>query len=187
MKFWLFKTEPETFSWDDQVKAGPGGEQWNGVRNFLAQKHMKSMEIGDLGFFYHSVNEKQVVGIVRIVSELHPDTTDPTGKWHCVDVAAVTPLPQPVTLADVKAEPHLADMVLVKNSRLSVQPVTPEEWALVCEMGGAPEFAHGEAPESRKQAKSSRAASDKSAPVKAAKASAPAEKPARAKKLASKH
>lgn len=186
MNFWLFKTEPETFSWDDQVKAGPGGEQWNGVRNFLAQKHMKSMEIGDLGFFYHSVHEKQVVGIVRIVSELHPDTTDPTGKWHCVDVAAVAPLPRPVTLADVKAEPRLADMVLVKNSRLSVQPVTPDEWALVCEMGGAPEFAHGAQPAARDKQKSSGAASAKPAPAKPARASVPAEKPVRARKIASK-
>lgn len=143
MNYWLFKSEPEAFSWDDQVKAGAKGEEWSGVRNFLAQKHMKTMKIGDLGFFYHSVHEKQVVGIVKVVNEAHPDSTDAQGRWQCVDVAAVAPLPQPVTLAEIKETPSLADMVLVKNSRLSVQPVTPEEWAFICERGGAKEFASG--------------------------------------------
>jgi predicted RNA-binding protein with PUA-like domain len=136
MKYWLFKTEPGAFSWDDQVKAGPAGEQWNGVRNYLAQKNMLAMKPGDLGFFYHSVQEKAVVGIVKVVSEPHPDTTDPEGKWRCVDVAAVEPLPRPVTLAEVKADPRLSQMALVRSARLSVQPVTPEEWAIVCELGG---------------------------------------------------
>lgn len=136
MAFWLFKTEPSTFSWDDQVKAGSKGEEWNGVRNALAQKNMRTMKLGDLGFFYHSVEEKSVVGVVKVVSEIHPDSTDATGRWNCVDVAAVGPFPKPVSLSAIKAEPRLADMALVKNSRLSVQPVTPEEWALVCEMGG---------------------------------------------------
>jgi predicted RNA-binding protein with PUA-like domain len=136
MAFWLFKTEPSTFSWEDQVRAGKKGEEWNGVRNTLAQKHMRSMEIGDLGFFYHSVDEKSVVGVVKVVSKIHPDSTDSTGRWNCVDVAAVGPFPRPVSLAEIKAEPRLADMVLVKNSRLSVQPVTKDEWALVCQMGG---------------------------------------------------
>jgi len=136
MAFWLFKTEPGTFSWDDQVRAGSKGEQWNGVRNALAQKNMRAMTRGDLGFFYHSVNEKCIVGVVKVVSGFHQDSTDPSGKWHCVDVAAVGPFPKPVTLAAIKSEPRLAGMVLVKNSRLSVQPVTPEEWDLICQMGG---------------------------------------------------
>jgi predicted RNA-binding protein with PUA-like domain len=136
MAYWLFKTEPSAFSWDDQVKAGPKGEEWNGVRNALAQKHMREMRLGDLGFFYHSVDEKQIVGVVKVVAEIHPDSTDKTGRWNCVDVAAAGPFPRPVTLADIKAEPRLANMVLVKNSRLSVQPVTANEWKLICEMGG---------------------------------------------------
>ncbi len=136
MAFWLFKTEPGTFSWEDQVGAGAKGEEWSGVRNALAQKNMKSMKRGDLGFFYHSVDEKQIVGVVKVVSDFHPDSTDPSGKWHCIDVAAVGPFPRPVSLAQIKAEPELAGMVLVKNSRLSVQPVAPGEWSLICRMGG---------------------------------------------------
>ncbi len=136
MAFWLFKTEPGTFSWADQMSAGPKGEEWTGVRNALAQKNMRAMKVGDLGFFYHSVHEKQIVGVVKVVHEIHPDSTDSTGRWNCVDVAAVGAFPRPVTLIDIKAEPKLASMALVKNSRLSVQPVTAEEWALVCRMGG---------------------------------------------------
>ncbi len=136
MAFWLFKTEPGAFSWEDQLRAGTKGEEWNGVRNALAQKNMRAMKVGDLGFFYHSVDEKRIVGAVRVAKEIHPDSTDPIGRWNCVDVEAVGPFPRPVTLADIKAEPRLADMALVKNSRLSVQPVTAEEWALVCRMGG---------------------------------------------------
>ncbi len=136
MAFWLFKTEPGTFSWDDQVNAGPKGEEWSGVRNALAQKNMRTMKVGDLGFFYHSVHEKQIVGVVKVVREIHPDSTDPAGRWNCVDVAAVSGFPRPVTLSEIKAEPKLASMALVKYSRLSVQPVTDEEWALVCRMGG---------------------------------------------------
>jgi predicted RNA-binding protein with PUA-like domain len=136
MAFWLFKTEPGAFSWDDQVKAGAKGEEWNGVRNALAQKNMRAMKKGELGFFYHSVDEKRIVGVVKVASELHPDSTDKSGRWNCVDVAAVGPFPKPVTLAEIKAEPRLANMALVKYSRLSVQPVTDEEWALVCRMGG---------------------------------------------------
>lgn len=136
MAFWLFKTEPGTFSWNDQVKAGAAGEEWSGVRNALAQKNMRAMKVGDLGFFYHSVHEKQIVGVVKVVREIHPDSTDASGRWNCVDVAAASSFPKPVTLAEIKAEPRLANMALVKNSRLSVQPVTKEEWALVCRMGG---------------------------------------------------
>ncbi len=136
MAYWLFKTEAATFSWEDQLKAGPNGEEWSGVRNALAQKQMRAMKIGDLGFFYHSGDERRVVGVVRVVAEAHTDSTDPEGRWHCVDVEAVGAFPKPVTLADIKAEPRLANMVLVKNSRLSVQPVTADEWELVCRMGG---------------------------------------------------
>ncbi len=136
MKYWLFKTEPETFSWEDQVRAGDTGEEWNGVRNALAQKMMSQMEIGDLGFFYHSVKEKQIVGVVEIISALHPDSTDKTGRWSCVDVRAVEPFPRPVTLAEIKADPDFNEMSLVRNSRLSVQPVTSGEWKRICELGG---------------------------------------------------
>ena len=136
MAFWLFKTEPGTFSWDDQVKAGRKGEEWSGVRNAVAQKNMRAMKAGDLGFFYHSVHEKQIVGVVKVVREIHPDSTDATCRWNCVDVEAVGAFPRPVTLAEIKAEPKLANMALVKYSRLSVQPVTDEEWALFCRMGG---------------------------------------------------
>ncbi len=136
MAYWLFKSEPNTWSWDDQVKKGEKGEEWNGVRNHLAKNQMQAMKVGDLGFFYHSVNEKQIVGIVKVVAEAHPDSTDGTGTWHCVDIAAVKPLKEPVTLETVKKTPELADMMLVKNSRLSVQPVTDAEWERVCKMGG---------------------------------------------------
>jgi predicted RNA-binding protein with PUA-like domain len=136
MAFWLFKTESGTFSWDDQVRAGVKGEEWNGVRNALAQKNMRAMKIGDLAFFYHSGDEKRIVGVVKVVSEIHPDSTDKSGRWNCVDVAAVGPFPKSVTLTEIKSEPRLANMMLVRNSRLSVQPVTDEEWALVCQMGG---------------------------------------------------
>lgn len=136
MAYWLFKSEPGTWSWDDQVKEGKGGAEWDGIRNYQARNNMQAMKIGDLGFFYHSIDEKRVMGIVKVVVEAHPDSTDTTGKWFCVDVAAVKTPINPVTLEQVKAEPSLADMVLVKNSRLSVQPVTDEEWKIVCRMGG---------------------------------------------------
>ena len=136
MHYWLFKSEPNTWSWDQQVAKGEKGEEWDGVRNYQARNNMREMALGDLGFFYHSVNEKQVVGIVKVIAEIHPDSTDDTGKWECVDIAAVAPFKIPVTLADVKGEPALADMALVGNSRLSVQPVRPEEWTIVCRMGG---------------------------------------------------
>ena len=134
--YWLFKSEPNTWSWDDQTAKGDAGQEWDGVRNHLAKKQMQAMKAGDLGFFYHSVNEKRVVGVVRVVAEAHPDSTDGTGTWHCVDIAALAPLPNPVTLAEVKGEPRLSEMALVTNSRLSVQPVRYEEFDLVCRMGG---------------------------------------------------
>ncbi len=136
MAYWLLKSEPDEWSWDQQKAEGRKGAEWGGVRNFQARNNMRKMKRGDLGFFYHTGDEKSVVGIVRIVKEAHPESTDPTGQWECVDVAAVAALPRPVTLAEIKAEPMLKSMMLVRNSRLSVQPVSETEWALVCKMGG---------------------------------------------------
>lgn len=134
--YWLLKSEPDAFSWDQLVARGKKGEPWTGVRNFLARNNMKAMKVGDLGFFYHSNIGKEVVGILRVIAPAHPDPSDDTGKWECVDVEAVVAMPRPVTLVDIKANPRLADMALVKTSRLSVQPVTAAEWAEVCRMAG---------------------------------------------------
>ena len=134
MAYWLFKTEPGEWSWSDQVKAGKKGNEWTGVRNFTARNNMRAMKKGDQGFFYHTGDEKQVVGIVEVVKEAHPESGD--AEWDCVDVAAVKPLPKPVTLAAIKADKKFADMVLVKLGRLSVQPVTDAQWKAVCAMGG---------------------------------------------------
>jgi predicted RNA-binding protein with PUA-like domain len=136
MAYWLLKSEPHTWSWDQQKKEGRKGTEWDGVRNFLARNHMRAMRRGDLAFFYHSGEEKSVLGIVKVVADAHPDSTDGTGQWECVDVAAVAGLPRPVTLAEIKAESSLKSMVLVRNSRLSVQPVTAAEWKKLCAMGG---------------------------------------------------
>lgn len=136
MAYWLLKSERETWSWDQQKKAGAKGAEWTGVRNYQARNNMRAMRQGDLAFFYHSGKEKSVVGIVKVVKEAHPDSTDGTGLWECVDVAAVTDLPSPVTLAEIKATPMLKAMVLVRVSRLSVQPVTETEWRKLCAMGG---------------------------------------------------
>jgi len=136
MAYWLLKSEPHTWSWDQQKKEGRKGAEWDGVRNFQARNNMRAMARGDLAFFYHSGEEKSLVGIVKVVREAHPDSTDGTGQWDCVDVAAVTDLPRPVTLAEIKAEPSFKSMVLVGNSRLSVQPVTAAEWKKLCAMGG---------------------------------------------------
>jgi predicted RNA-binding protein with PUA-like domain len=136
MAYWLYKSEPGTWSWDDQVKCGAKGTEWDGVRNYMANNFMKEMKIGDKGFFYHSVNEKQIVGIVEVIGEHVPDPSDAKGKFGMVQLKAVEPMPRFVTLAEIKAEPGLEDMVLVNNSRLSVQPVTPAEWKKVCAMGG---------------------------------------------------
>jgi predicted RNA-binding protein with PUA-like domain len=135
MEYWLFKSEPGTWSWDDQVKEGAKGAGWDGVRNYQASNNMKAMKIGDQGFFYHSVNEKQVVGIVEVVAEYHPDDTDASGRFGMVDVKAVRPINRPVTLAEIKADERLADFGLVRQSRLSVVPVTKEQWDMICEMG----------------------------------------------------
>jgi len=138
MAYWLFKTEAETFSWDMQKRRGAKGEPWSGVRNWQAARNMKEMKKGDLGFFYHTGDEKRIVGIVEVIGEYRKDPTDETGKFGLVDVKAVKDVPKPVTLAAIKADPAFADMVLVKYSRLSVQPVTPEEWKRICKMGGLP-------------------------------------------------
>ena len=139
MAYWLLKTEPDVFSWDDQLKRGAKGEPWTGVRNFTARRHMTEMKKGDRAFFYHTGDEKQVVGIVEVIREAYPDPTDEKGVFKSLDVKAVKPLPKPVTLAAVKAEARLKDMALVKYSRLSVQPVTAQEWKIVCAMGGLKE------------------------------------------------
>jgi predicted RNA-binding protein with PUA-like domain len=136
MNHWLFKTEAETFSLDMQKSRGAKGEPWSGVRNWQAARNMKEMKTGDLGFFYHTGDEKQIVGIVEVIGEYRKDPTDETGKFGLVDVKAVKDLPKPVTLAQVKADPKLKDMVLAKVARLSVQPVTPEEWKYICKLGG---------------------------------------------------
>ncbi|WP_068116171.1 EVE domain-containing protein [Tropicimonas marinistellae] len=136
MAYWLFKSEPSTWSWDDQVAKGDTGEEWDGVRNYQARNNMRQMEIGDRGFFYHSQKEKAVVGIVEVCATVHPDSTTDDPRWECVDIRAVRPFETPVTLGDIKEMPTLADMVLVNNTRLSVQPVTEAEWKTICEMGG---------------------------------------------------
>jgi len=136
MNYWLLKTEPDTFSWDHQLARGAKGEPWTGVRNFTARRHMKEMKKGDRAFFYHTGEEKQVVGIAEVIRESYPDPTDKEGKFLAVDVKALEPLPKPVTLAAIKAEARLKEMALVKYSRLSVQPVTAAEWKIVCQMGG---------------------------------------------------
>ncbi|HUJ37152.1 MAG TPA: EVE domain-containing protein [Hyphomicrobium sp.] len=133
--YWLFKTEPEVFSWEMLKARGKKGEPWDGVRNFQARKNMVEMKIGDLGFFYHTGEDKEIVGILKVSALAHPDPKDDTGVWKCVDVVALEALPKPVKLAAVKANPKLAAMVLTRNARLSVQPVTAAEWAEVCRMG----------------------------------------------------
>ncbi|MBE1293998.1 MAG: EVE domain-containing protein [Rhodobacteraceae bacterium] len=137
MRYWLFKSEPSTWSWDQQVAKGDAGEEWDGVRNYQARNFMREMAVGDRGFFYHSQKEKSVVGIVEVCAEAHQDSTTDDDRWECVDIKAVAPINTPVTLDMIKADPRLVDMVLVKNSRLSVQPVTEEEWTIILELGGS--------------------------------------------------
>ncbi|MCE7027961.1 EVE domain-containing protein [Jiella avicenniae] len=136
MRYWLYKSEPATWSWDQQKAKGEVGEEWTGVRNYQARNFMREMKRGDRGFFYHSNEGKEVVGIVEVVKEVHPDSTADDPKWECVDIKAVMDVPEPVSLDRIKGEPALKDMVLVNNSRLSVQPVTEAEFAHVCEMSG---------------------------------------------------
>ena len=136
MAYWLFKSETSTWSWDQQVAKGDAGEEWDGVRNYQARNFMREMKIGDLGFFYHSQKDREIVGLVEVIAEAHPDSTTDDDRWDCVDIKAVKPMVTPVHLDDIKAEERLAEMVLVKNARLSVQPVTEAEWALICQMGG---------------------------------------------------
>ena len=136
MAHWLYKSEPDVFSYDDLAAKGEAGQEWDGVRNYQARNHMRAMKRGDRGFFYHSNEGKEIVGIVEVVREVHPDSTDDGGTWECVDIRAVRPVPRPLTLAEAKAEPRLRGMALVSNSRLSVQPVTDAEWAIVCELTG---------------------------------------------------
>ncbi len=140
MAYWLVKSEPSAFSWDDLVRRGAKGEPWTGVRNHTAKLNLMKMRKGDRAFFYHSVDEKQVVGIAEVKAEHYPDPTADRGEpWVVVDIKAVAALPKPVTLAAIKAEPHLQEMALLKLSRLSVQPVTAAEWKLICRMGGLKE------------------------------------------------
>ena len=136
MRYWLFKSEPSTWSWDQQIAKGETGEEWDGVRNYQARNFMREMALGDRGFFYHSQKEKAVVGIVEVIAEAHPDSTTDDERWECVDIKAISPVKTPVTLERIKQEPGLADMVLVRNSRLSVQPVTDAEWDVVCRLAG---------------------------------------------------
>ncbi|WP_293575003.1 EVE domain-containing protein [Phaeobacter sp.] len=135
MAYWLFKSEPSTWSWDDQQTKGEEGEEWDGVRNYQARNFMRQMKLGDRGFFYHSQKEKSVVGMVEVCAESHPDSTTDDERWDCVDIKAVRSLTRPVSLAQIKSDPRLVDMALVKSSRLSVQPVTEAEWLIVCELG----------------------------------------------------
>jgi predicted RNA-binding protein with PUA-like domain len=136
MRYWLFKSEPSTWSWDDQKAKGDAGEEWDGVRNYQARNFMREMAVGDRGFFYHSQKEKAVVGIVEVIAEAHPDSTTDDARWECVDIKAVEGVKMPVTLDMIKQDARLADMALIKNSRLSVQPVSDAEWRIICEMAG---------------------------------------------------
>jgi predicted RNA-binding protein with PUA-like domain len=135
LQYWLFKSEPSTWSWNQQVAKGDVGEEWDGVRNYQARNFMRQMNIGDLGFFYHSQKDKEIVGIVEVCTNAHSDSTTDDVRWECVDIRAVKSMQIPVTLEQIKTDPRLTDMVLVKNARLSVQPVTTEEWAIICKLG----------------------------------------------------
>ncbi len=135
MRYWLFKSEPTTWGWPDQVAKGDAGEEWDGVRNYQARNFMREMSLGDRGFFYHSQKEKSVVGIVEVCTESHPDSSTTDARWDCVDIKAVRGFVQPVSLDQIKTDPRLEEMILVRNSRLSVQPVTAREWQLICALG----------------------------------------------------
>ena len=136
MAYWLFKSEPVTWSWDEQVAKGDAGEEWDGIRNYQARNNMREMKVGEQGFFYHSREGLEIVGIVEVITEVHPDSTTDDERWECVDVKAVKSFSTPVTLQAIKQNPKLSNMVLVNNSRLSVQPVSEDEWHEICRMGG---------------------------------------------------
>ena len=136
MNRWLFKSEPDAWGWDDQIARGDAGEEWGGVRNYQARNNMRAMQVGDLGFFYHSNVGKEVVGIVEVIRTSAPDSTSDDPRWDCVMIKAVAPLPRTVTLAACKDHPKLQAMALVANTRLSVQPVSADEWRIVCAMAG---------------------------------------------------
>lgn len=136
MQYWLFKSEPDVFGWDDLVAKGDSGEEWDGVRNYQARNHMRDMKIGDRGFFYHSRTGLEIVGTVEVITEAHQDSTTDDERWDCVDIKAVSPFKGAVSLDDIRQNSDLSEMVLVKNSRLSVQPVKDEEWTTICMLGG---------------------------------------------------
>jgi predicted RNA-binding protein with PUA-like domain len=174
MAYWLFKSEPGNWSWNDQVKRGAKGDEWDGVRNHTAKLNIQAMRPGDFGFFYHSVDEKRIVGITRIISEPHRDPTDETGTWFSVRIAADTPLPHPITLAEIRREPRLAEMALVKQSRLSVQPVTDNEWEIICTMAAVKKAPKSAAKAPAKSAAKAPAKSAAKAPAKTVAAKKPA-------------
>ncbi len=134
MNYWLFKSEPSSWSWNDQLKAGKKGEGWDGVRNYQAANNMKNMKVGDFGFFYHSVTEKSIVGVVEVIKEYHPDPTDKTNRFGMVRVRAFTNLPVPVTLSQIKENKTLRDFQMLKQTRLSVVPVSKKEWNAICKI-----------------------------------------------------
>lgn len=136
MAYWLFKSEPDAWSWEQQKAKGEAGEEWDGIRNYQARNNMRLMKLGDKGFFYHSNEGLEIVGIVEVCKEIHPDSTTDDERWECVDVKAVCDMPKPVTRNDAKANPALSNMALVTHTRLSVQPVTQAEYLEVCRMGG---------------------------------------------------
>lgn len=135
MQYWLFKSEPDAWSWDNQVAKGDASEPWDGIRNYQARNNMRLMALGDRGFFYHSVKEKRIVGMVEVCALSHPDPSTDDERWDCVDIRALRPFKVPVTLAQIKQREDLADMALLRQSRLSVAPVTPQEWRIICAMG----------------------------------------------------
>jgi len=136
MRYWLFKSEPSEWSWEDQIAKGEIGEEWDGIRNYQARNYMQEMNIGDLGFFYHSQTSKTIEGIVEVIATAHQDSTTDDSRWRCVDVKALKSFIKPVSLKECKSVVELSDMVLVNNSRLSVQPVKENEWNIICSMGG---------------------------------------------------
>ena len=138
MNHWLFKSEPDAWSWDQQVARGDAGEEWTGVRNYQARNNMRAMKVGDRGFFYHSNVGKEIVGIVEVIRETAPDSTAADPRWECVVIRALCPVLRPVTLDTCKVQPGLEKMALVTNTRLSVQPVTPAEWQIICDLAGVP-------------------------------------------------